>query len=458
MDSDIKIVEVTPYFLPVKTRVPLKFGAVMLREVTYAQVKVTVENKKGAKASGWGAIPLSDFWAFPTKNIDHLIKEKAMIEAVKGFCKIVAGFKEYAHPVRIFVETEKDLPKLCKEVTKKFNLTEEYPFLAGLVSASCVDAAVHDAFGNANMICTYDGFGKDYMDDLSNYLGPKFKGKYIGDVLEKKYKDRVSVFHLVGGLDKLTTAEIDATDVKDGIPVTLDEWIKRDKVFNLKIKLKGTDMKWDLERTRAVVKIGHENHAPGQKLYFSADTNEQCESPEYIIEYLAKLKAEDKRAFDEILYIEQPTERDLRCHKFDMKKLSTIKPVIIDESLMTLEDFDLAAELNWSGIALKTCKCVSMELLMISKAVEKKIVYTLQDLTNPGLSLIHAVGFAARISTLNSSVEVNARQFYPAFSEPEAKVHTRMCEIRDGYAYTDTLKGYGLGYQIEKIDREINKK
>jgi len=140
-----------------------------------------------------------------------------------------------------------------------------------------------------------------------------------------------------------------------------------------------------------------------------------------------------------------------------MRKLSAIKPVIIDESLMTLEDFDLANELGWSGIALKTCKCVSMELLMICKAVQKNIVYTLQDLTNPGLSLVHAVGFAARINTLNSSVEVNARQFYPAFSEPEAAVHGRLCEIRDGYAYTDSLKGFGLGYQIEQIPREINK-
>ncbi len=458
MDSDIKILEVTPYFLPVKTRVPLKFGAVVLREVTYAQVKVKAENRKGEVGIGWGAIPLSDFWAFPTKEIAHEIKEKAMVECVRAFCRAVASYKGYAHPVRIFVEVEKDLQKICREVTGKVpGLTQEYPFLAGLVSASCVDAAVHDAFGNANRICTYDGFGKDHMEDLSNFLGPAFKGRYISDVLEKKYKPRVSVFHLVGGLDKLTRAEIDTADVKDGIPVTLDEWIKRDNVFNLKIKLKGTDLKWDLDRTLAVTGISRENSKPGTKLYFSADTNEQCENPDYIIEYLKKLRELDARAFEEILYIEQPTERDLRAHRFDMRKLSAIKPVIIDESLMTLEDFDLANELGWSGIALKTCKCVSMELLMISKAVQKNIVYTLQDLTNPGLSLVHAVGFAARINTLNSSVEVNARQFYPAFSEPEAKVHGRLCEIRDGYAYTDSLKGFGLGYQIEKIPREINK-
>ena len=349
MNSDIKILEVTPFFLPVKTRVPLKFGAVVLREVTYAQVKVKAENRKGEVGIGWGAIPLSDFWAFPTKEIAHEIKEKAMVECVKSFCRAVAGFKGYAHPVRIFVETEKDLPKICREVTGKVpGLTQEYPFLAGLVSASCVDAAVHDAFGNANRICTYDGFGKEYIDDLSNYLGPSFKGKYIADVLEKKYKPRVAVFHLVGGLDKLTTAEIDAEDVKDGIPVTLDEWIKRDNVFNLKIKLKGTDLKWDLDRTLAVTRISHENSKPGTRLFFSADTNEQCENPDYIIEYLKRLKELDAKAFDEILYIEQPTERDLRAHRFDMRKLSAIKPVIIDESLMTLEDFDLANELGWS--------------------------------------------------------------------------------------------------------------
>ncbi|MEI7905638.1 MAG: hypothetical protein WCI43_09560, partial [Candidatus Firestonebacteria bacterium] len=423
MESDIKILEARAFFISCKARVPLKFGAVVLEQVTYAHVRVKVQNRKGEIAEGNGAIPLSDFWAFPVKEIPHTTRENAMIEVVKAFTKLADGWKGFAHPVRIFVEMEKSLKNICRDVSKKYKLPVELYFLAGLVSASCVDAAIHDAFGNVNKMSTYDGYGSAHMDPLDAFLGPEFKGKYLGDILGKKYKSRIAVFHLVGGLDKLTVAELDSSDPKDGIPCTLDEWIKRDKVFHLKIKLKGTDMKWDLERTAAVSRIGRENHKPNTRLYFSADTNEQCESPEYIVEYLSKLKETDKQTFNDILYIEQPTERDLLAHRFDMRVISKLKPVIIDESLMSLKDFDLAMELGWSGIALKTCKCQSMELLMIAKAAAKNIPYTLQDLTNPGLSLIQAVGFAARINTLNSCVEINARQFYPAFSDPEAKVH-----------------------------------
>ena len=154
--------------------------------------------------------------------------------------------------------------------------------------------------------------------DLSRYLGKNFKGRYISDFIQKEYTKELPVFHLVGGLDKLRKSEVDENDPKDGLPNSLDEWIKRDGLFCLKIKLKGTDLEWDVERTLEVASIAHSIRG-NKKLYFSADTNEQCESPEYMIEYLEKLKERDERAFRELLYIEQPTERDLSASMHDMQ-------------------------------------------------------------------------------------------------------------------------------------------
>ena len=45
--TDIRPVAVELYFLPIKTRVPLKFGPEITTEVTCARVKMTVEDPRG---------------------------------------------------------------------------------------------------------------------------------------------------------------------------------------------------------------------------------------------------------------------------------------------------------------------------------------------------------------------------------------------------------------------------
>ena len=45
--TDIRPVAISLYFLPIKTRVPLKFGPEITTEVTCARVKMTVEDSPG---------------------------------------------------------------------------------------------------------------------------------------------------------------------------------------------------------------------------------------------------------------------------------------------------------------------------------------------------------------------------------------------------------------------------
>ena len=54
---DIRIAGVSLYFLPVETRVPLKFGPETLTSVTCARVAMTVEDAQGRRGVGWGRLP-----------------------------------------------------------------------------------------------------------------------------------------------------------------------------------------------------------------------------------------------------------------------------------------------------------------------------------------------------------------------------------------------------------------
>ena len=454
--SDVKIRSVETFRVHTVCRTPLKFGAVVVDEVPIGYAKVTVENRAGKVATGWGAMFLMDLWAWPVSKAPHEAKNRVMCEIFDAYGKLLSHFKEFSHPIAIFMETEADLRRLSREISGRLTPGEEIPFLGALVSASPLDHAIHDAFGNVNGIDSYRGYGPEHMSsDLSRYLGSGFKGVYPSQFLRQEYLPEIPLFHLVGGLDLLHEEEVDKTFPRDGIPNSLDKWIERDGVFCLKVKLRGRDMAWDIERTLEVSRIYHDVRGRVRKdlpvrPFLSADTNEQCESPEYIAEYLRKLQEGERGVFDEILYIEQPTERDLTAHRWDMRSLSNLKPVLIDESLSSIEDFRLAMDLGWSGIALKSCKCLSSDLLFIPMAELAGIPYAVQDLTNPSLAMIESVGLAARIHTIRG-VEANSRQFFPKANEAAARVHPELFNIRDGKARTSSMKGTGLGFRIDEM-------
>lgn len=457
MKTDVRILEVQPYYAHEQAREPLKFGNVVVEETLYCHVRVRVENRGGQVADGWGSIFLMDMWAWPTPNVDHPRREEAMRRVNGSFCRLLAGYQGLAHPVDIFHDLEPDLLKLGAAACHEMDLPEQMPFLAALVAASPADAALHDAFGQVNSIPAYDGYGRECMaHDLSHYLGPSFCGKYIASYIRPANLPRIHVFHLVGGLDALVPSEVKPGAPQDGLPNCLQGWIERDGLTCLKVKLRGTDLPWDLERFVAVVRVAREVQARQgrSELYLSADTNEQCREPEYMVEFLTRLKERDPRAFADLLYVEQPTERDLTAHRFDMRRLADLKPVILDESLTSLEDMDLALQLGWSGIALKTCKCQSADLLFLARAAESGIPYTIQDLTNPGLALLQSVGLAARTCTLKG-VEGNSRQYFPHVSQPEAAVHPGIFRVEGGQVSTASLQGPGLGFRIAEIGRDV---
>jgi hypothetical protein len=61
--TDIRPVATTLYYLPIKTRIPLKFGPEITTEVTCVRVRLEVADALGRTAVGWGETPLGVHWA-----------------------------------------------------------------------------------------------------------------------------------------------------------------------------------------------------------------------------------------------------------------------------------------------------------------------------------------------------------------------------------------------------------
>ncbi len=449
MDTDVRVADVTCEFSAEQFRTPLKFGTGVVTHITGMTAAVTVETRDGRRATGLGYILLSDIWAFPSATLSHEVRDAAMRRLGERLCDTYARAEGYAHPLALSWELKPELGRLAAEVGAELALAEPVPVLAALVCASPADAALHDAYGRALGLSTYNAYGPEAIDhDLSRYLGPAYAGRYVADFLKPQYRPEVPIFHLVGGLDKLTEAEITQDDPDDGLPVSLDQWIERDGLVCLKVKITGTDIGWDVERTAAVAEVAYETRTRlglDATFYLSADSNEMHAGPEAVIEYLRRLEERSTLAYRALLYLEQPTERDLEASRFDMRPVADLKPVVVDEGVTDLDKLELARELGWSGVGLKTCKGHAASLLYAAKCQAEGMILTVQDLTNPGLALIHSAGMAARLPTL-MGVEYNARQYLP-WSRPDLQQqHEGLFAVRAGKVSLRSLSREGLGY------------
>jgi L-alanine-DL-glutamate epimerase-like enolase superfamily enzyme len=455
-ESDIKLKEVKLYFLPVKTRVPLKFGPETLTSVTCARVCIKVENRLGQFAEGWGETPLSVQWVWPG-GLSYEVRE----DALKRFCKSIEEYlpelPEYGHSMELsYLFQENILTKLLEEFNRENKFKESMPYLAGLVCFSAFDIAIHDAYGNVNRVPTYNTYNEEYMNrDLTYYLEPAkglskvFSGKYPEDYFKKPAEKELIAWHLVGGKDILR----DDGTVKrpnDGYPFALNEWIERDGLRCLKIKLTGTDADWDYKR---IVDVG-EISLLYDIDWLSVDFNCQVTECDYVNNILDRLIKEYPRLYARILYIEQPFPYELEKYNIDVRSVSARKPLFMDESAHDWRMVKLGRELGWSGVALKTCKTQTGALLSLCWAKEHGMTLMVQDLTNPMLAQIPHVLLASHAGTI-MGVETNSMQFYPEASSFEAQVHPGIYTRRNGKICLDSIKGSGFGYRIDEIKRPM---
>ena len=175
------------------------------------------------------------------------------------------------------------------------------------------------------------------------------------------------------------------------------------------------------------------------------DFNEGCPNVAYLLDFLRRVREATPSGFDRILYIEQPTARDLQKDRANvMHEAARLRPVVIDESLTDFETLLLAREMGYTGVALKACKGQSHAMLMAAAAQKFGMFLCVQDLTCPGASLIHSAGIAARVPG-NAGIEANARQFVPSANAAWEARFPGLFTIRDGSMNTGQLTGPGFG-------------
>jgi L-alanine-DL-glutamate epimerase-like enolase superfamily enzyme len=444
--NDARIVEVTHAFEDFKYRAPYQFGGRSVDRVTILNVHCRIKTAGGKEAWGFGSMTLGNAWSFPAAAQDEGLG--AMVALADEFRGTTAACDEAGHPVDLFRALEPEYLRAADMVSTRRGLAVPIPKLCTLVVASPFDAAIHDAYGKAFGVSSYETYGREFMGrrDLSADLGPSFKGEYIDRYVPAKPAARMPVFHSVGASDPLEASDV-KTRIDDGLPNTLEEWIPRDGLIRFKIKLNGGNLDADYERVVRIDRVVNRAQAARRvkEWKYSLDFNEGCPNVAYLLDFLRRVRAATPSGFDRIVYIEQPTARDLEKDRANvMHEAAKLRPVVIDESLTDLEALLLAREMGYTGVALKACKGQSQAMVMACAAQKFGMFLCVQDLTCPGASLIHSAGIAARVPG-NAGIEANARQFVPSANAPWESRFPGLFTIRDGVMNTGQLTGPGLG-------------
>jgi len=446
--SDIWVKEAKIAFEEFPFRTPLKFGGRVMDKHRLINVEVIVETRDGKHAIGQGSMPVAPVWAWPSGQVTPDVAEKAMSAFAERVVRLIDGFDECSHPLDIIFHISAEYNHQAKILGQKLDLPEPMPYLAQLVAASPLDAALHDAYGRANNLNSYNMLSKEFMNhDLAYYLDDQFEGEYLDQYTSREPKDRLPLYHLIGALDPLTDADI-TKRIDDELPETLPEWIKADGLTHLKIKLNGDDVDWDVERVLSIDRVAGEAQAERgcEQWLYSTDFNEKCENVEYVLEFLKRIEEQNPQAYERIQYIEQPTNRDLESHPDNtMHEAAKLKPVVIDESLVDYDALLLAREQGYSGVALKACKGHTEALFAAAAAQKFNMFLCVQDLTCPGYSFLHSASLAARVPTV-TAIEGNCRQYCPAANHIWEHDLPEMFDITDGTVGTGVMNGVGLGF------------
>jgi hypothetical protein len=452
LSTDIIIREAELFFLPVATRVPLKFGNQTVTRVTCARVRIRVEDRRGRSAEGWGETPLSVAWVWPA-DLSWETREERLKLLCVAIARGLVACSDWGHPMELAHRFQNDeLDALAEETAQGRPASIAVPHLAALLCHSLFDLATFDAFARLHGRPVFECFARDVLStDLADFLEPRgaFAQKWPAQFLTPIVR-RLPVWHLVGGLDPIAPEDLTGSEPNDAYPVLLRDWIRTDRLGCLKVKLRGNDEVWDYERLVGVGRIALEENCA----WLSADFNCTVTEPAYVNEIVDRIRRDEPAIDRRLLYIEQPFPYDLEANRIDVRSVSARKPLFLDESAHDWRSVRLGRELGWTGVALKTCKTLTGAILSLCWARTHEMQLMVQDLTNPMLAQIPHLLLAAHAGTI-MGVESNAMQFYPEASAPEAMVHPNIYRRRDGVVDLATLGRTGFGYRIDEIGRVL---
>lgn len=364
-------------------RMPFRYGVVTVRVAPIATLEVTIETERGERSRGYAADFLAYRWFDKRPDKSLLENVSDLVRAIRSALAVCQSNSEY--------RTAFDLWQMCLAEMAAAAAAQDLNDLTVSFGASMPERAVIDAFGRLLGLSMARLVKSGALGLDLGRLDPDLGGIDVCSVLPEQPLSRLRIRHTVGLLDPITAADRQAAAaVSDGLPETLEDYLRIDSVRFLKVKVMGR-LDEDLARLRSIAGLLSRNASP---CAVTLDGNEQYTDLSAFAELVDRLRLtpELQPFYRAILFVEQPLERSVALAPEAaslLKRIGEYKPIIIDEADGTLNAFSTAMALGYRGVSHKNCKGVYKSLTNLARAHRRnemlgaeRYFLSAEDLTN----------------------------------------------------------------------------
>ena len=337
--------EVRLYERDVHLRMPFRFGVVTLTEAPQCFVRVRIELADGRSQWGGAAELLAPKWFdknLALSNQDNFEQLRLALRLAAGAYIDSKARTAFGHFAAHYAE------QIEAGATHGLN-----PLVANYGPAQ-LDRAILDALFLSLGCSFYEGIRANLAgidptslgsraSDLAGFDMPHFLA-LLTPAASIAARHTVGLVDVIGG---------HPGQVGDELPESLEEVIAAygHRYFKLKV---GGNLDADLARLTEIAAVLDHAREP---YFVSLDGNEQYSDIAALLELLHRMQEAPQlqRLVAGILFIEQPITR-AHALDSDVSALSSVKPVIIDESDDELDVFPRARSLGYTGVSSKCCK------------------------------------------------------------------------------------------------------
>jgi L-alanine-DL-glutamate epimerase-like enolase superfamily enzyme len=338
----------------VSMRLPFRYGKACLVAAPLFHVRLMARSAEGGAAYGTSADMLPPKWfdKAPDKSYRRNISD--LILAAKTGAQ---AYRDIGAQLRSPFELWREASDVTMEAASLVGLNG----LTGSFGSSIIERALIDATGKFAGTDLHTMLRENILGIDPGAVHEELRDRRPADSMAVTPTRSLFIRHTVGLGDPIRDADIGPDDrLDDGIPQSLESWIREAGVRYFKIKV-SADLNADRARLAAIAQLLDE--ALPEKYQVTLDGNEQFPSCDALESWYAAMEFEKdlRNLLGRVIFIEQPIERTSALSPeaaAGLERAGELPPVIIDESDDSIDSFKRAVALGYRGTSVKNCKGV----------------------------------------------------------------------------------------------------
>jgi len=317
-------------------------------------VRMVIADDRGNESFGCSADRLSVRWLDKRPDRTQAVKLKELVSLIESAAAVYRDAGPFASP---FAQWRAAHPTIMKA-----SRAARQEDLTGAFASALMERAMLDAVARLAGKSMFNMVREDRLGFRPGEIHRELGTIDFTKVLPARPRTRFAIRHTVGLADPLTADNLDKKDrAGDGLPETLEEYIRTDGLRYFKVKISG-DPTADVKRLARLWEVVPAD----EETAITLDANEAYEDLAAFERFVTLLARTQPGLFDHILYIEQPLPRPLTLEaktKPAITRLARLKPLLIDEADGTVDAYRRAFDLGYDGASHKNCKGFFKSLL-----------------------------------------------------------------------------------------------